>query len=71
MFRLSTDWQKAGRSGNNNGCVEARLRTTSTPGSGLIEIRNSNAPEAGSVVFTRHEWQTFLDAVTEDGDFQL
>jgi hypothetical protein len=45
--------------------VEARLHH------GLVEVRNSNDPAAGSVSFTRSEWSTFLAAVTQDGEFRL
>ena len=38
---------------------------------GVVEVRNSNAPGAGSVRFTRAEWETFIAAVDTDGEFRL
>jgi len=65
MAALNERWQKATRSGNNGQCVEARFVD------GVVEVRNSNAPEAGLVRFTRLEWETFISAVDEDGEFRL
>jgi hypothetical protein len=50
-----TDWIISSRStGNGGSCVEARRQD------GRIEVRNSNAREAGTVVFTTEEWDSFL-----------
>ena len=50
-----TDWIISSRStGNGGSCVEARRRE------GLIEVRNSKARDAGTVVFTVEEWDSFL-----------
>ncbi|MFF5075526.1 DUF397 domain-containing protein [Actinoplanes sp. NPDC000266] len=50
-----TGWIISSRStGNGGSCVEARRQ------SGQIEVRNSNAREAGTVVFTTEEWDSFL-----------
>ena len=65
MVALNERWHKATRSGSNGQCVEARFLN------GMVEVRNSNHPGAGSVHFTRDEWSTFLTAVTEDREFQL
>jgi hypothetical protein len=65
MAALNERWHKATRSGNNGQCVEARFVD------GVVEVRNSNAPEAGLVRFTRLEWETFISAVDEDGEFRL
>ncbi|BCB87964.1 DUF397 domain-containing protein [Phytohabitans suffuscus] len=48
-------WIMSSRStGNGGSCVEARRHE------GLIEVRNSKAREAGTVVFTTEEWDSFL-----------
>jgi len=65
MAALNEEWQKATRSGNNGACVQARFLD------GVVEVRNSNAPDAGLVRFTRVEWDTFIAAVDEDGEFRL
>jgi hypothetical protein len=65
MAALNERWQKPTRSGNNGQCVEARFVD------GVVEVRNSNHPEAGVVRFTRAEWETFIVAVDADGEFRL
>jgi hypothetical protein len=65
MAALNERWQKPTRSGNNGQCVEARLVDD------VVEVRNSNQPDAGSVRFTRAEWETFIVAVDVDGEFRL
>lgn len=51
----STDWIMSSRStGNGGSCVEARRHE------GLIEVRNSKNPTAGTVRFTAAEWDSFL-----------
>jgi hypothetical protein len=65
MAALNERWHKATRSGNNGQCVEARFVD------GVVEVRNSNSPDAGSVRFTRAEWETFIAAVDTDGEFRL
>jgi hypothetical protein len=65
MAALNEEWQKPTRSGNNGACVQARFVD------GVVEVRNSNAPDAGLVRFTRVEWDTFISAVDEDGEFRL
>jgi hypothetical protein len=50
-----TGWIISSRStGNGGSCVEARRQD------GRIEVRNSKAREAGTVVFTTAEWDSFL-----------
>lgn len=50
-----TGWIMSSRStGNGGSCVEARRSD------GLIEVRNSKARDAGTVVFTTEEWDSFL-----------
>ena len=56
-------WMMSSRStGNGGSCVEARRHT------GLIEVRNSKDPEAGTVRFTAEEWDSFLDGAKK-GEF--
>ncbi|HEX6500299.1 MAG TPA: DUF397 domain-containing protein [Micromonosporaceae bacterium] len=58
-----TNWIKASKStGNGGNCVEARRHA------GLIEVRNSKSPEAGTVRFTVAEWDAFLDGAKK-GEF--
>ena len=65
MKVLSGEWAKPSRSAKESTCVEARFAD------GIVEVRNSNHPEAGMVRFTRAEWETFIDAVDVDGEFRL
>jgi hypothetical protein len=56
-------WFMSSRStGNGGSCVETRRHA------GLIEVRNSKAPEAGLVRFTVEEWDSFLDGAKK-GEF--
>jgi len=58
-----TGWIMSSRStGNGGSCVEARRYA------GLIEVRNSKAPDAGTVRFTSEEWDSFLDGARK-GEF--
>jgi hypothetical protein len=55
MNSSDTGWIMSSRSSGNGGsCVEARRQD------GMIEVRNSKAPGAGSVWFTTEEWDSFL-----------
>lgn len=65
MTALNDRWHKPSRSGNNGQCVGARFVDD------VVEVRNSNDPSAGSVRFTRAEWETFILAVDVDGEFRL
>jgi hypothetical protein len=48
-------WIMSSRSAGNGGsCVEARRHE------GVIEVRNSKNPAAGTVRFTVEEWDSFL-----------
>jgi hypothetical protein len=59
----STDWIMSSRStGNGGSCVQARRRD------GLIEVRNSKNPSAGTVRFTVEEWDSFLFGA-KNGEF--
>lgn len=61
---LSEQWRKSSRSGSESNCVEVRCVAKT------IEVRNSNWPEAGSVLFTPAEWTAFL-AGAADGEFSI
>jgi hypothetical protein len=51
----NTGWMMSSRSAGNGGsCVEARRHGD------WIEVRNSTAPDAGTVRFTEVEWDSFL-----------
>ena len=51
----NTGWIMSSRSAGNGGtCVEARRHN------GVIEVRNSKSPSAGTVQFTADEWDSFL-----------
>jgi Domain of unknown function (DUF397) len=65
MTALNERWHQPTRTGTSGNCVEARIVD------GVVEVRNSNQPDAGTVRFTRAEWETFLAAVTVDGEFRL
>jgi hypothetical protein len=65
MDALNERWHKPTRSGVESNCVEARFVDE------VVEVRNSNHPDAGLVRFTRSEWETFLAAVEVDGEFRL
>ena len=56
-------WHKSSHSAGNGGnCVEvARLDTA-------VAVRDSKAPDNGTLVFNRSEWSRFLNA-TKNGEF--
>jgi len=65
-MNTTTDWIMSSRStGNGGSCVEARRHN------GLIEVRNSKSPDAGSVWFTVEEWDSFLYGAKLDEFDQL
>jgi hypothetical protein len=60
-MKSDIDWMISSRStGNGGSCVQARRHE------GAIEVRNSKAPQAGTVRFTLEEWDSFLDGVKKD-----
>jgi len=62
-MKRETGWIMSSRStGNGGSCVEARRYD------GLIEVRNSKNPAAGTVRFTPEEWDSFLYGVKR-GEF--
>lgn len=49
-------WRKSSRSAGNSGnCVEARF-------AGPVEVRDSKAPQLGSLAMSRTEWAALLDS---------
>jgi hypothetical protein len=64
MVDLSTaTWRKSSRS-TNNGCVEVALVGD------RVAVRDSKDPAGPVLVFTAHEWASFLGGV-RDGEFDL
>lgn len=64
MAPLSNQWFKASRSGSAGQCVQARLIN------GVVEVRNSNHPDAGTLQLAPAMWQTFIEAIVDDGEFR-
>lgn len=65
MTTPAKSWMMSSRSSGNGGsCVEARRHE------GLIEVRNSKSPDAGTVRFTVEEWDSFLDGAKK-GEFDV
>jgi hypothetical protein len=59
-------WIKSRRSGPTGGnCVEVALLA-----GGEIAMRNSRHPGGPALIFTRPEWDAFLDGA-KDGEFRL
>jgi hypothetical protein len=60
--QTNRNWFKASASdANGTGCVEVNL---STPG--VVGLRDSKKPEAGTFTFTGAAWHAFLERVTQD-----
>lgn len=57
-------WHKSARSGGQGNCVEV----AGTPM--VIGVRDSKDPAGPVLVFTRSEWQAFVDGV-KAGEFDL
>jgi hypothetical protein len=56
-------WHKSSRSGSNGGnCVEVANLDSA------VAVRDSKAPDNGTLVFDRAQWATFLNA-TKNGEF--
>lgn len=51
-------WRKSSYSGNNGNCVEV-----ATLAHGRVAVRNSNHPDAGTVIFTHAEMAAFINGV--------
>jgi Domain of unknown function (DUF397) len=63
MTTPTNGWIMSSRSSGNGGsCVQARRQD------GLIEVRNSKSPDAGTVRFSVEEWDSFLDGAKK-GEF--
>jgi Domain of unknown function (DUF397) len=65
MTALNERWHKATRSGANGQCVEARYVA------GVVEVRNSNHPTAGTIRFPSTAWEDFVSSIDQDGEFRL
>lgn len=62
---LTGTWKKSTKSSpSGDNCLEARIVD------GVIEVRNSRRPEAGSVSFDTGEWQVFLYGA-KNGEFDI
>lgn len=67
MKTLSNEWHKPTRSPIDvDDCVEAMVMPN-----GEVAIRSSRRPNDGLVLFAPSEWDTFIKAVVEDGEFRL
>ncbi len=63
---ISATWIKSSYSGPTGGnCVEVAFLSD-----GNVAMRNSRHPEGPALVFTRPEWDAFLDGA-RDGEFEL
>ena len=60
---ITEKWRKSTKCGSAPDCVEARIAND------LVEVRNSAAPDAGTVTFTRSEWRAFAAGVAA-GEFE-
>ncbi|GGM63607.1 hypothetical protein GCM10012275_37740 [Longimycelium tulufanense] len=58
-------WFTPRKSYNTQTCVETKITDDA------VYVRNSNAPEAGTAVFTHREWRVFIDSVRETDDYDL
>jgi hypothetical protein len=57
-------WRKSSRSGGQGNCVE--VANTSS----AIGVRDSKDPSGPVLVFSRSEWQAFVDGI-KTGEFDL
>ena len=59
-------WHKSSRSGGNGGdCVEVAGNLP-----GIVALRDTKDPAGATLVFSRDEWDVFLDGVRA-GEFDL
>ena len=63
---LTETWRKSDRSNPSGNCVECRMVALGA----AVEVRDSKDPGAGSLIYTRAEWQAFIDGATR-GEFDL
>jgi hypothetical protein len=59
--RDALDWRTASSSAGTN-CVEI------APVNGMVAIRHSKKPDAEIIVYTAHEWSSFMDGAKK-GEF--
>lgn len=62
---VEKDWFVSSHTAANNTCVQARVLK-----GGIVQIRNSNNPDAGTATFTPAEWKAFVLGA-KDGEFDL
>lgn len=53
---MAGKWRKSSRSSGSGNCVEIRL-------AGPVEIRDSKAPQLGSLAIPRTAWAALLDSI--------
>lgn len=63
-MEITHEWRKSTKCGGAPDCAEVRLA-----GDGMIEIRNSAAPNTPPVALTRSEWRAFAAGVAA-GEFE-
>lgn len=63
-MEITSEWRKSTKCGSAPDCAEVRLAGE------LIEVRNSDSPDAGTTRFTRGEWRAFTAGV-KDEEFEV
>jgi hypothetical protein len=76
---LTTEYQKATKSGPNGNCLEARWKKATASGAGdcveartegVVQVRDSKDKDGPVLSYTPAEWDAFLDGVRK-GEFDL
>jgi hypothetical protein len=60
---ITSEWRRSTKCGSAPDCAEVRMVD------GLVEVRNSAAPDAGTATFTRSEWRAFVAGIAA-GEFE-
>jgi uncharacterized protein DUF397 len=59
MDLINAHWRKSSYSGNNGGqCVAVAANLP-----GVVAVRDSKSPDAGTLTFSPKTWQTFVQAI--------